>query len=232
VSKRFDRRAGPTSAAAEYGRAKVSAGRTPWRQAHYCVVDLELSGLDPERDEIISFAAVPIDAGRVVAGNAVYRLCRNSRPLPERSILIHGIRSIDIESAPPLDEVVADLLTVMTGRILVAHFASVEVSFLTPVLQRLGAKLHRPVLDTRDLAYLLGVERRSPLPTTSLSDLAHSLMLPVHRPHHALGDALTTAQVFIALSTHLERYLQPTVRSLAGARRRARDLSIYAAGPD
>ena len=37
-----------------------------------------------------------------------------------------------------------------------------------------------------------------------LGGLARSLGLPVHRPHHADGDALTTAQVFIALATHLE----------------------------
>jgi DNA polymerase III subunit epsilon len=29
--------------------------------------------------------------------------------------------------------------------------------------------------------------------------------LPVHTPHHALGDAFTTAQLFLALATRLER---------------------------
>ena len=48
-----------------------------------------------------------------------------------------------------------------------------------------------------------------------LSDLARSLGLPVHRPHHADGDALTTAQAFIALATHLEAFESPpTVGSL------------------
>jgi hypothetical protein len=37
----------------------------------------------------------------------------------------------------------------------------------------------------------------------------------VHRPHHADGDALTTAQAFIALATHLEAFRDPlTLRSL------------------
>ena len=77
------RSAASTEGVGSSGRG-ANRGRTPWRLAHFCVVDLELSGLDPKHDEIISFAAVPIDAGRVVAGNAVYGLSRNTRSLPER----------------------------------------------------------------------------------------------------------------------------------------------------
>ena len=47
-----------------------------------------------------------------------------------------------------------------------------------------------------------------------LSDLARSLGLPVHRPHHADGDALTTAQVFIALANHLDSVQAQTIGTL------------------
>jgi len=207
-------------------------GRTPWRLAHFCVVDLELSGLDPDHDEILSYAAVPIDAGRVVAGNAVYGLCRNTRPLPEESVLVHGIRSVDLADAPPLDEAIRPLVTVMTGRILVAHAAWIERSFLSPVLKRQGMRLRRPILDTRDLGRLLALERGQRSAPTDLTALAHSLGLPVHRPHHAMGDALTTAQVFIALATLLDGYGHQTVRSLARAEQRIQALSLYPAGPE
>ena len=46
-------------------RAFKQQPETPWREAGYAVVDLETTGLDPKQDEIISFAAVPIDAGRI-----------------------------------------------------------------------------------------------------------------------------------------------------------------------
>jgi DNA polymerase-3 subunit epsilon len=42
----------------------------------------------------------------------------------------------------------------------------------------------------------------------------------VHSPHHALGDALTTAQVFLALASHLEQHGQRSVRDLMRAERR------------
>jgi DNA polymerase-3 subunit epsilon len=50
-----------------------------------------------------------------------------------------------------------------------------------------------------------------------LSDMARTLGLPVHRPHHAQGDALTTAQSFVALATHLERFGSQTLGALKRA---------------
>jgi DNA polymerase-3 subunit epsilon len=213
----------PTTATAKrYAGASVAAGRVPWRLAHYCVVDLELSGLDARHDEIISFGAVPVDAGRVVVGGAVYGLCRPTHPLPERSVLVHGIRTLDLADAPPLDVAIEPLIEAMTGRVVVAHVAWVEQSFLRRALRRQGARLRGPVLDTFEMGRLLAFEAKSPPPSRLLGELATSLQLPVHRPHHALGDALTTAQAFIALATHLEEFRPETVESLARARDRSR----------
>ena len=209
-----------------YARASLDGGRTPWRDARYCVVDLELSGLDPLSDEIISFAAVPIDSGRIIAGDAMYGLCRPTRPVPEQSILIHGLRTLDLEEAPPIDEAIQPLLGAMAGRVTVAHVAWVERSFLGRALSRQGIRLREPILDTYEMGRLLATTRHDSPPPLDLSDLAESLALPVHRPHHALGDALTTAQVFLALATHLDELSPETVKSLARARARARDFTV------
>ena len=48
--------------------------------------------------------------------------------------------------------------------------------------------------------------------------------MPVHRPHTADGDALTTAQVFLALATHLEAFGTPTLGSLERISRPERGL--------
>jgi DNA polymerase-3 subunit epsilon len=52
--------------------------------------------------------------------------------------------------------------------------------------------------------------RREP----SLESLALQLNLPVHTPHHALGDALTTAQVLIVLASRLGTGAPITARTL------------------
>ncbi|MGA2294632.1 MAG: 3'-5' exonuclease [Acidimicrobiales bacterium] len=209
-----------TPVAAEYARTPVPNGKTPWREARYCVVDLELSGLDPRTDEIISFAAVPIDAGRLIVGEALYALSRPSQPLPEKSVLVHGIRTVDLADAPPLDEAIQPLLAALTGRVMVAHVATVERSFLAPQLRRHGVRLHQPILDTYELARLWAFQRHAPFSRPTLDDVADGLQLPVHRRHHALGDALTTAQVFLALASHLEEFRSETVRSLGRAHKR------------
>jgi len=213
----------PTSPEAKlYARTPVEAGKTPWRKAHYCVVDLELSGLDPRHDEIISFAAVPIDAGRVVVGDALYGLCQPTRALPEQSVLIHGIRMVDLADAPPFDEAIRPLINAMAGRVLVVHVAWVERSFLCRAFASQGFRLRSPILDTCELGQLLALLRHQPPAPRALDELARSLNLPVHRQHHALGDALTTAQVFLALATHLEEFNPETVQSLARANQRHR----------
>jgi DNA polymerase-3 subunit epsilon len=194
---------------------------TPWREADFCVVDLELSGLDPRDDEIISFAAVPVSTARAVAGDALYGVVRPTQTLSEESILIHGIRDVDLVEAPPIDEAMQPLIAAMTGRVLVAHVAWVERAFLRRAFARQGIRLREPIIDTYELGRLLSVLRGEDAAPRSLDELAGRLELPVHRPHHALGDALTTAQVFLALATHLDAFAPETVRSLARARQRA-----------
>jgi len=207
-----------TLAAEAYGKAGLPGRRTPWREARYCVVDLELSGLDPRTDEIISFGAVPIDAGLIGAGRSLYGLARPTRPLPGASVVVHGIRTVDLEEAPLVDESVVPLLEALTGRVLVAHSAEVERAFLGAALRRQGVRLREPVLDTAVLGRLLMIERGDAAPKyLALGRLAELLGLPEHRPHHALGDALTTAQAFLAIAAHLDKLGRETVGSLARA---------------
>jgi DNA polymerase-3 subunit epsilon len=209
-----------TPAAAEYARAELPAAGTPWRLAGFCVVDLETTGLDPRRDEIISFAAIPVDEGRVRPGGLVTGIVRPRRmPRPD-TMRIHGLRPVDLESAPTLQEALDRLLAALSGRVLVAHVAWVEERFLDGAFRGHGVRLRGEAIDTAGLAEaVLGRNPAGdPLP---LSVVATRLGLPVHRPHHADGDALTTAQAFIALAGRLEREHRPqTVRSLTHAGRR------------
>ena len=214
--------------ATAYKRARMSPGRTPWSAARYCTVDLELSGLDPRRDEIVSFGAIPIEDGRVQLSAAVHGLVRPSGPISEAAIRVHGMRAIDLAGAPPLDVGIDPLLAVMAGRVPVVHVAAIERGFLRPALRRQGLRLRRPMIDTSVLGLLWLHEHGGQLPRRmSLTDLAVALGLPVHRPHDALGDALTTAQAFIALATHLDARRGETVRSLTAAGRRLESLLAY-----
>jgi DNA polymerase-3 subunit epsilon len=188
------------------------------------VIDLETTGLDPGADEIVSYATVAVADGRVRPGESSYELIRPRRMPGPETIRIHGLLEADLASAPPLAVALDGLLDAISGRPLVAHVAAVERAFLGAALATRKLELENPVIDTAALArewqhrrWRLGRALRHP-PAIGLSDLAKSLGLPVHRPHRADGDALTTAQVFIALATHLDARKPQTVGSLARPR--------------
>jgi DNA polymerase-3 subunit epsilon len=208
-------------AAEAYARSAAPRGRTPWREARWCALDLEMTGLDPRYDEIISFGAIPIEGGRLQLGAAVTALARPSREVGEASIPVHGIRDVDLASAPTLAAGIGPLLEAITGRALVLHSAAIDRPFLSRALRQKGARLHNPIVDTEVLGRLWLHERDGGLRRRlSLSDLASALGLPAERPHDSLGDALTTAQVFIALAAHLDSARPETVSSLVRASRR------------
>jgi len=220
--------AGPASASpavTAYAHTPPPPSTAPWREAEFCVIDLETTGLDEGVDEIISFAALQIAHGRVRLDDVHYQLMRPSRMPDAETIRIHGLRGSDLAQAPALSEVLDELLETMTGRALVAHVASIEAGFLAAALKAHGLQLVNPVVDTAALAAELFRRRGQPvldIETIGLSPLARALGLPVHRPHHADGDALTTAQVFLALATHLDLLEPQSVGSLERYGKRTR----------
>jgi DNA polymerase-3 subunit epsilon len=209
--------AADSPAALAYLAASLPAPGTPWRETPFSVVDLETTGLDPSTDEIISFATVAVAEGRVRPGDARYELVRPRRMPDGDTIRIHGLREADLAGAPPLSEVLDVLLEALTGTAMVAHVAAVERGFLGAALAERGLELRNPIVDTAAIDRELRRLRRQPpaeREPIGLSAMARGLGLPVHRPHHADGDALTTAQAFIALATHLEALEPQTLRSL------------------
>ena len=133
--------------------------RGSWRSARFLVVDTETTGLDPAADEVISFAAIPIESGRIAAGGLVEGLVRPRRPPAAESVEIHGLRAADLDSAPAAPEAIAPLASALDERTPVAHAAWVEQAFLHRHLVALGTAWPRRVADTALLFRLLWLER-------------------------------------------------------------------------
>jgi DNA polymerase-3 subunit epsilon len=202
-----------------YLSAKLPEPGARWREVDFTVIDFETTGLDPARNEIISFATVTVGGGRVRLDDARYELVRPRRMPDWDTIRIHGLREVDLEDAPPLPDLLGELLGALTGRVLVAHVAAIERAFLEVALEPHGLQLRNQIVDTASLTLELSRLRRErpKQDPVALDDMARSLGLPVHRRHTADGDALTTAQAFIALATHLDSFEPQTVGSLVRA---------------
>lgn len=224
------RRAPAAGAAATFASAAQPPGSQPWREASWCAIDLELTGLDPRRHQIIAIGAVPIEEGRVALGRARYTLVRPTHAPKHEAVLIHKLRLADLVDAPEIHDAIDLVLETLAGRVPVFHTAIIERAFLTPLLASRRVRLPSPA-DTEVLGRLWLRERdgRAP-PGIALGRLSEALGLPAEPPHHALGDAVTTAQAFVALATHLDRRSPETVASLVHA-----DLRLGGArgrGPD
>jgi DNA polymerase III subunit epsilon len=198
-----------------------------WRDERFIAIDIETTGLDPERDELISFAGIPVERARIIVSQEVHGLVRPRAASTGASTQIHGLRDHDLAGAPTAPEALAPLAALMRGRIPVVHAQWVERTFL----RRAECPLPRRIVDTALLWRVLAIEHGEPDPgTCSLSLISASLGLPAHRPHTAEGDTLTAAQVFLAMATHLESRGQASVRALTNARRRLRAWQVWHGG--
>ena len=156
--------------------------------AGYAVFDCETTGIDPERDEIVSFAVVRLDAGGTEFARLV-TLVRPSQPIPREATAVHGICDADVATAPPLAELAAELHVLLEGAIFVAHNASFDLAMLQHGLAAVGAKYEPTAVACTLEAFRL----LEPLaPTHKLEELCreHHIELTAH---DALGDALATA---------------------------------------
>lgn len=177
----------------------------PWRNVEYCCIDFETTGLDVDRDSILSYGAVTISGGRIRGSSAVYGLARPDCAISPASTTVHALRSADCADAPSDLETADALRTILSGKLLVAHAAWIERGFLKRYLGLVGGRPSAVVIDTAALARATGWASVDGAAEPSLEWLAARQQLPVHTPHHALGDAMTTATVFLALTSALAK---------------------------
>jgi DNA polymerase-3 subunit epsilon len=193
------------------------ARRLPWKQLELLSLDFEATGLDFTNDAIISFGVVPIRQGRIDVGDAVYELVDPgaATPSPE-SVTVHGLRPIDLRGAQALDVARNALGAQIAGRFLVTWAGQVEAGFLDAMYGGGVRSWLRRCIDAREL--VLALDDDPPIPFM-LTTVAERLGVPVASPHHALDDALVTAQVFLIAVARLAARGVSTVRELQATRR-------------
>jgi DNA polymerase-3 subunit epsilon len=167
----------------------------------FIALDLETTGLDPKRDEIVSLGWVIIRQLAVDFSSCEHVLVRPTRELSESSVVVHHIFDSDVANAPDIATALEHLLPQMAGRVLISHHAPIELGFLGQACKRcFGAPLQIPTVDTLVLA--LRDLHRSGQPMKSgalkLDNLRRSHNLPPFRAHNALSDAIAASGLFLA----------------------------------
>ena len=179
-----------------------------WSSADLVALDFEATGLDLSRDTIISFGLVPIRRRVIDVGASRYQLVDpGDVAVSPASITVHGLRPVDLEGAPSVDAAREALAEAIEGKFIVVWYAAVESAFLAKLFGGSLRSWRKRIVDTRDM--LAQVE---PGRTYTLSEVAERYHVPVASPHHALDDALVTAQLFLVLAARLEAQGRRTIR--------------------
>jgi len=181
---------------------------TPLEQVPLLALDVETTGLDANQHAIVSLGLLPFTLQRIRCGAARYWVVKPASELSGESVTFHHITHSDIRHAPRLGQILDELLTAMAGKVMVVHYRNIERSFLDQALrQQLGEGLQFPVIDTMQLEARLYPKRqpgwlgrllgRQPV-SIRLADSRQRYNLPMYQAHHALTDALATAELLQA----------------------------------
>lgn len=157
----------------------------------FAVVDVETTGLSPTRDRVVEMACVQVDAGRITGQWST--LVNPGGPIPAFATAIHGITDEDVADAPSFAQAMFALRCRVGDRIVAAHNASFDLNFL----RRLDPA--RTVCTMR-LARLVVPEAPNHRNQTLRSHFGVDRFLDTAaQAHRALGDALVTAHVLLAM---------------------------------
>lgn len=190
----------------------ITEPRTPLDQVPLAALDFETTGLEADRDSIVSIGLVHFDLNRIYCRQARYWLVKPDRPMAERSVLVHGITHGDIDSAEELNTILEVMLESLSGRMVIVHYHDIERQFLEQAaLRRLDESIQFPLIDTmliekaapkrRKIKLLSLWGKREPI-SYRLADCRARYGLPVYRQHHALTDAIATAELFQAQAAY------------------------------
>lgn len=200
-------------------RPPRSARRASWREARFVALDFETTGLDPARDDVISFGLVPIDHGRIDLSAARYREVVPRVEPRHSSIRVHHLRTQDLASAPPMSEVADEFRDALSGRVILAWAARVEITFLKLTFGGWERHWRARTIDVRTL--IMAIERDdgglhlSEPGRYSLEAAATRYGIPVEQTHHALDDAFMTAELFLVAATRFAKLGTETVARLS-----------------
>ncbi|HAT1361383.1 exonuclease domain-containing protein [Corynebacterium striatum] len=177
--------------------------RTRLEDLPLLAVDMETTSLDPREGAIVSIGWVPINGGVIDLGGADYVLIKGATAGQiEQSVHIHMLTQDVVDAGVAEKEGISRLREALQGRVLLAHFAALEVGFLKAACKRIyGAAPRLGVVDTFALERR-HMERMATYPRGEdlrLARVRQRYGLPNYGNHNALSDAQACAELFLAM---------------------------------
>ena len=174
---------------------------TPIGDVPVLALDFETTGLDAKKDQLLSAGLVAINRGEICLKSRYHQIVRTKGALDEENVVIHQITDSAKEQGVELAQVVEAILIALAGKVMLVHFARIEMTFLRQACMELyGMAPVFPVIDTLVVAKRRLNKRDLPYDASALrlGNLRQSHQLPGHFAHNALNDAIATAELLLA----------------------------------
>ncbi|NBA96372.1 PolC-type DNA polymerase III [Pseudomonas sp. R5(2019)] len=168
------------------------------RQQRWVVLDLETSGLNVNRDQVLSIGAVVIEDGAINLGQAFERTLHRREHKLGPSVLIHGLGPSAIAAGCDPADALLDLMAFIGDSPVLAFHAPFDQRMLARALKdSLGLRLQHSFIDVAELAPMLCLD--TTLRQAGLDDWTARFGLQAEVRHHASADALVTAELALIL---------------------------------
>ncbi|MSP24987.1 MAG: 3'-5' exonuclease [Myxococcales bacterium] len=174
---------------------------SPWDDpllvAPLAFVDLEMTGLERDRDRVVEICIERVRGGTLEARMSC--VVRPEGDEPGGGAKIHGIPPAELANAPPFAELAAEVVRLLDGAVLVAHGADHDVAFLQAELARTGRQwrcVH--FIDT-----LLLSRRAFNFQSHRLVALAKELAVESPTSHRADNDVRVLRAIFARIVAEL-----------------------------
>lgn len=186
----------------------------------WVVVDCESSGLDPQRDALLSIGAVAVEGGKVRLEGAFSRVLRQPEPSAPQNIVVHGIGGESQMTGANPEGAMRDFAAFASDAPLVAFHAPFDRALLRRAVASTRVSLRGEWLDLAALAPALVLQESGR--RKALDDWLAFFDISNPSRHDALADAFATAQLFQILLSIARRQGADTVGRVfavaAGAR--------------
>lgn len=168
----------------------------------FVAVDFETTGLNPSTDKILSFGAVELSTEQICLSSSTEVVLRNEKHVRRESAVINGILpQYILEHGVEVHSALRIMLDKLSGKVLLAHNAQIELLFLQALVEQCFGLTKLPclVIDTlkleKQFSYL---SKRKIHGSYQLNELRAQYQLPDYHAHDAASDALACAELFLA----------------------------------
>lgn len=167
----------------------------------YICFDCETTGLDVNKDDIISIGAVLIKNNTIVSSKKFVKLIKPKTKLQEEAIKVHLIRECDLDEAEDIDTVIDEFLHFIGSRKLVGYYLEFDIAMVNKYIKsKLGITLPNRAYEVSAIYHDWKIDK---IPQSNIDlrfdTIMKDLDIPKLGKHDAYNDAIMTSMMFLKL---------------------------------